>query len=122
MGQGIAILPKDDVLYAPISGEVTCMYKSKHAIGITSKHGVEVLLHIGIDTVRLDGLYFENFVNQGDNVNTGDKLVQFNRTKIQEEGYDITVMVIITNSSSYQEIKQVKLGEVHVKEHVLSIR
>ena len=94
IGEGVAILSADEDIYAPISGVISVLYKTKHAIGITSDNGVELLIHIGIDTVRLDGKYFKSYVQKGERIT-------YNQKQVQLEGYDTTIMVIVTNSKKY---------------------
>ncbi|MET3357580.1 UNVERIFIED_ORG: PTS system beta-glucosides-specific IIC component [Leuconostoc holzapfelii] len=101
MGRGIAIVPEADTLVSPIKGKVVAVYPSKHAIGLISDDGLEILLHVGIDTVQLNGEHFEQFVKQDQQVDVGDKLLVFDREAIQSAGYDITVMMIITNAENY---------------------
>jgi PTS system beta-glucosides-specific IIC component len=102
MGQGIAIKPASDEIVAPIDGKVTVTFDTNHAIGITDKMGSQVLIHIGVDTVNLKGAYFNSLVKKGDKVIQGQKLIEFDHAAIEQEGYDATVMMIITNSSEYQ--------------------
>ncbi len=104
LGNGVAILPEEGVLTSPVDGEIVSLFKTKHAIGIKSDTGAEILIHIGMDTVKLDGKYFESFVNQGDRVTTGQKLITFDMKKIQEEGYNLITPVVITNSANYADI------------------
>ena len=121
MGKGIAITPTDNVIVSPVNGEVTSLFKSKHAIGITSDDGVEILIHVGIDTVKLEGKYFESFVAQGQKVVTGDKLLEFDYKKIEEENYDSVVLMIVTNSSNYNSILPLANKEITKNEPILSI-
>lgn len=102
MGKGIAIVPESDDVVSPVNGTVMAVYPTKHALGIISDNGVEILIHIGIDTVNLNGEYFEQFVAQNQKVKIGDKLVKFDRNAIKGAGYDTTVMVIVTNTPNYE--------------------
>lgn len=102
MGKGIAIVPDDDQIVSPIVGTVAAVYPSKHAIGLISNGGVEVLIHVGIDTVQLNGKHFNQLVEQGQKVSVGTPLITFDRQAIQAAGYDPTVMVIITNTADYE--------------------
>lgn len=102
MGKGIAIVPDDDQIVSPIVGTVAAVYPSEHAIGLISNGGVEVLIHVGIDTVQLNGKHFNQLVEQGQKVSVGTPLITFDRQAIQEAGYDPTVMVIITNTADYE--------------------
>lgn len=107
MGQGMVILPDDNVVYAPFSGTITMLFDTHHAIGITSNRGAEVMIHIGIDTVKLNGKYFEALVKQGDSVSAGQPLIKFDRKKIEEEGYDLSTFVIVTNTNEYKDVRLV---------------
>ncbi|BDR59076.1 beta-glucoside-specific PTS transporter subunit IIABC [Xylocopilactobacillus apicola] len=104
MGKTVAIMPSDGVILAPVTGKVQMVFKTRHSIGLISDEGVEVMLHIGIDTVNLEGKYFESFVKEGDQVRVGQKLLEFDLAKIKESGYDPTVIVVITNSSNYLSV------------------
>lgn len=104
LGKGFGVIPTDDTLYSPANGVVSMVFPTKHAIGINTKDGAEVLIHIGIDTVQLEGEGFQSFVKAGDDVKVGDKLISFDNEAIKEKGYDTTVMVIVTNSNNYLDI------------------
>lgn len=104
MGRGLAIIPEDSIVHSPIQGTVTTIFETKHAIGLTSEQGVEVLLHIGLDTVNLKGQYFDVLVKEGDHITLGQPLVQCDFTKIQEAGYDPTVIMVITNSAEFPDL------------------
>ncbi|WP_290033132.1 sucrose-specific PTS transporter subunit IIBC [Ligilactobacillus cholophilus] len=113
MGDGAAIIPSDNTIYAPVSGKITVAYETKHAYGIQSDKGAEVLVHIGIDTVNLKGKHFESFVNQGQVVKKGDKLGTIDVDAVQKEGYDPTVMTVITNTANYIKVGHRKVDEIH---------
>ena len=98
------------------------MFQTKHAIGITTKNGVEILIHIGIDTVRLEGKYFENYIEQGQKVKAGDKLVEFDRENIEKEGLDTIVMLIITNSPNYSDVRLIASNNINVNEPLLEVK
>jgi len=102
MGKGIAIVPTDNVVTAPVSGTISAVFPTSHAIGMISDSGVEVLLHLGIDTVELEGKYFETLVQNKQAVSQGTPLIKFEPDKIKEAGYDPTVMLIITNTNQYE--------------------
>lgn len=104
MGKGYAIIPNDQYIYAPCDGTIVVLAQTKHAIGLQTKQGEELLIHIGIDTVELNGQYFESYVKQGDKVKKGDRLMKVDFQNIQKAGYDITTPVICTNSQNYQQI------------------
>ena len=92
-------------MLAPFDGEIVSVVESKHAVGIKSKDGVELLIHVGIDTVKMNGEGFTCFVNEGDTVKAGDKLVHFDRATIKEAGYSDMVVVLVTNSFEFDEVK-----------------
>lgn len=98
MGDGVGIIPQDGIVYSPFDGEVAAIFPTNHAIGLVNGKGVEILIHIGIDTVELNGEGFQSFVKQGDKVKAHDKLITFDLDKISKD-YDTTVMVIITNDN-----------------------
>jgi len=104
MGQGFAVVPTEGKVIAPVSGQVTAIFASKHAIGIRSENGMEILIHVGIDTVRLDGTHFELHVAQDQKIEPGDVLITFDIESIQAEGYDIITPVIFTNLSEERHI------------------
>ena len=102
MGRGVVIVPSQGELVSPVNGRVTVFFPTKHAIGILSDEGVEILMHIGMDTVNLEGKGFEGYVSQGDKVKAGEKLISFDIDLIKKAGYVTETPVIITNSDSYQ--------------------
>ena len=104
MGDGAAIIPEIGEVYAPFDGEVVSLFPTKHAIGLISNDGMEVLIHIGLDTVQLEGKYFTSHVNQGDSVTKGQLLVTFDIEKIHEAGFSTDTPIIITNTASYLDI------------------
>lgn len=104
MGQGVAIEPTDNRVLAPADGEVTVAYATHHAYGLKTTDGVEVLIHIGIDTVNLDGKGFESQVTQGQQVKKGDVLGTFDKQIIVDAGYPVTTMVIVTNTKEFADV------------------
>ena len=104
MGKGIAIKPEDGTIYAPIDGEVTAMFPTKHAIGIRSEDGVEILIHVGIDTVKLNGEHFSEIVHMDEHIKQGQKLLQFDDKELEKEGYDNHVIMIVTNTDDYLDV------------------
>lgn len=116
LGKGVAIIPSEGKLYAPASGVVSVLFPTKHAVGITTDSGAEILIHIGMDTVQLDGKFFDALVKQGDRVEKGQLLIEFDLDSIQNAGFDITTPVVVTDVKAYNlvaatEEKQVKWGE-----------
>ena len=116
IGKGIAIKPTEGKVVSPINGTVSAIFNTKHAIGLISDEGVEILIHVGLDTVKLEGKYFESYVKAGDKVKVNDLLVEFDIDAIENEGYETVTPVIITNHAKYldvvsREIKEVDMGE-----------
>ncbi|MCI8888313.1 MAG: PTS transporter subunit EIIC [Hungatella sp.] len=120
VGKGGAVIPAEGSIYAPASGTVTMVFPGSHAIGITSDTGIELIVHIGIDTVKLEGKGFESHVKNGDKVEKGQLLVKFDQEEIRRQ-YDITTMVIVTNTNQFLDIVPVKTGEVEVGEDLLAV-
>lgn len=112
MGKGLGIVPADGHVYAPISGTVKAAMKSGHAYGIKSPDGVEVLVHIGIDTVQMNGRGFSPAVNRGDHVKAGDLLAVVDLDVVAEAGYDPTTLVVITNTAQLTDVVPVAQGTV----------
>lgn len=104
LGKGIGIKPLGNQIAAPEDGEITCVFPTKHAIGLTTNSGVELLIHIGVDTVELEGRHFKTFVEQGDKVKKGQVLVEADFFSIEKEGYDTTIMVVVTNTEQFLDI------------------
>ncbi|EFM30231.1 PTS system, beta-glucoside-specific, IIABC component [Streptococcus gallolyticus subsp. gallolyticus TX20005] len=104
MGDGVVILPETTDVYAPFDGTIATLFPTKHAIGLVSDKRAEILIHIGINTVDLNGEGFKAFVKQGDSVTKGDKLISFDKVAIENAGYSSQTMVIITNGSNYNQI------------------
>ncbi len=104
LGKGLAILPTDGKLYSPVDGEIMTLFKTKHAIGVKSTTGVEILMHVGMDTVKLEGKYFEAKVSQGDHVKKGDILLEFDIDAIKGAGYSMVTPVLITNHEKFADL------------------
>lgn len=117
IGKGIAILPDEGKVYAPVDGEITVLFQTGHALGITTEDQLELLIHVGIDTVSLDGKYFSVHVKQGDKIKKGDLLLEFDIENIKKEGYQTVTPILVTNKEDYLDIlpanqnKKVKVGE-----------
>ncbi|WP_049627665.1 beta-glucoside-specific PTS transporter subunit IIABC [Bacillus sp. JFL15] len=121
MGKGFAILPEEGAAVSPVEGRVTAVFKTKHAIGITSARGAEILIHIGLDTVRLDGRHFEMHVKEGNAVAPGDLLITFDIEEIKAAGFDVMTPVIITNTDQYLFTDVKKRGMVKPNEALLAL-
>ncbi|WP_028392494.1 beta-glucoside-specific PTS transporter subunit IIABC [Bacillus cihuensis] len=121
MGKGLAIYPEEGIVVSPVSGTVTTIFKTKHALGITSENGAEILIHVGLDTVKLEGKHFTAHVREGDFVQVGDILVTFDMNAIKSEGYDLITPVIITNTDLYRSIKEMKEGKIDIREPFMTL-
>lgn len=104
LGRGILIYPEKGEVRAPFDGTVMTLFPTKHAMGMVSEAGLELLIHVGLDTVQLEGKYFESLVQQGERVKQGDLLLRFDKKKIEEEGYSLETPVIVTNYTDYLDI------------------
>ncbi len=122
LGQGVAIEPTEGKLFAPCDAKVDLVFDTKHAINLVTADGVEILLHIGIDTIKLNGKYYEAHVKSGDNVKKGDLLVSFDIDGIKKEGYKTTTPMIICNSDDYSSIKSVASGTITPGQNILSVQ
>ena len=111
-GKGMAVEPADGRITAPFDGEVVTVFRTKHVIGLRSSEGVELMIHIGIDTVELEGKYFTAHVADGDFVKAGDLLMEFDKQAIEAAGYETVVPVIVTNTGSYLDIITSEEGAV----------
>lgn len=107
LGDGFAVKPTGQEVVAPVSGTITTLFPTKHAIGIKTDEALEVLIHLGIDTVELKGEPFKLFVEQGDSVKAGDKLAEMDIADVADHGLDNTVMVVYTNMDLLKEVKDV---------------
>lgn len=121
MGDGIMIMPEDKTVFAPCDGEILFVFPSKHAVGIKTNDGFEILIHIGINTVELNGEGFETFVNAGDIVKKGDKLIGFDIEYIKDKVPSMATPFIFTSLSENQRVRLIKEGKVNALEDVLII-
>lgn len=121
LGQGIAFIPSDGKVYAPISGRVSMLFPTKHAIGIKSNKGVEILIHIGLDFIKLNGEHFIAHVQAGEKVRKGELILEFDIEKIKEKKLDLTSVAIITNTNEFQEIKLSENKNIERKQEVMNV-
>ncbi|UOE93904.1 beta-glucoside-specific PTS transporter subunit IIABC [Alkalihalobacillus sp. LMS39] len=121
MGKGIAIEPTVGEVVSPVEGTVSAVFPTGHAIGLTTNDGAEILIHIGINTVQLNGKHFTPAVKQGDTVKEGDLLVSFDLENIKEAGFDVTTPIIITNTDQYLEVIETEQVEIQAKEPLLTV-
>ena len=122
MGQGIAVKPSQDVVYAPADAEVAIVFPTGHAYGLRTANGAEILIHVGIDTVSMNGEGFNQKVNQGDKVKAGDVLGTFDSAKIAAAGLDNTTMVIVTNTADFASVNPVASGSVAKGDAVIEVK
>lgn len=122
LGKGAAVIPSDNRICAPIDGKVTTMFPTGHAAAVTGDNGVAVLIHVGLDTVKLKGEHFTIHVSDGQEVKKGDLLMEADIEKIREAGYDVITPVIICNSDDYSEICMEESGDVAQGDVILKLK
>ena len=121
LGEGVAIKPEEGKLYSPCRGKVEMVFDTKHAINLVSDQGCEILLHIGIDTVKLGGKYFDVHVSDGQEIHKGELLISFDLDGIKGEGYETTTPMIICNTGDYDSVRAVNSGKISVGEKLVKI-
>ncbi len=122
LGKGTAVLPEEGRVIAPFDGKVTALFPTSHAVGLTGKDGVEVLIHIGLNTVELEGKHYHALVAQEDEVKAGQPLVEFDIDAIKAAGYDVVTPVVVTNADQFEEIQTVAEGSVNPMDVLLQVR
>lgn len=122
LGKGAAIIPEKGVVYAPFDGKVDAVFETGHALGLVSEDGVELLIHVGIDTVNLKGKYFTPKKKSGDTMKKGDILLEFDIDKIKADGYDVTTPIIISNTEQFAKVKACEDKVVTKKSKLLSVQ
>ena len=120
LGDGIGILADSEIITAPFDGVIETVAETGHAIGLTGSNGMEMLIHIGVDTVKMNGKGFTPLVKEGDKVSKGQQILKFSKKEIQAAGYNDTVVVLVTNSSDLENMKIVKTGKVNAGEIVFT--
>ncbi len=121
LGNGVAIEPTVGVAVSPVDGTVETLFKTNHAIGIVTESGAEILIHIGMDTVKLDGKHFTAKIAQGDVVKMGQPLVEFDIEAIKAEGYSLVTPVVVTNSDNFESINFTFDRNVEIKEELIKL-
>lgn len=121
LGQGVAIMPSDGKVVAPVNGVVTTLFPSLHAIGILSDEGVEVLIHIGLNTVQLEGRGFESFIKQGDKITKGQAILKFDIDVIKEAGYSVVTPIVVTNSSQFLDVVQTESKNIELEDNLITV-
>ena len=122
LGKGVAVVPSDMRICSPVDGKVSARFPTGHAAAVTSKEGVEILIHVGLDTVKLKGRYFTVYAHEGQEVKKGELLLEADIEKIQAEGYDITTPIVICNSDDFSKIQITEPGVVFQGEEILNVQ
>jgi PTS system sucrose-specific IIC component len=121
LGDGVGIEPEIGEVIAPFDGEISSVTDTKHAVGISGPQGMEVLIHVGVDTVNMKGDGFELLVHEGDKIKAGQKLIRFDISKIKAAGYSTTTAVLLTNSDDFSDLKVLKNGQTDFMEKLLAV-
>lgn len=121
MGLGVAVEPSEGKVYAPADGEVSMLFDTFHAIGIQTKAGAEILIHVGMDTVQLNGQFFTPHIENGAKIKKGDLLLEFDMDQIKAAGYELTTPIIITNADNYTDVKAIEGKEMKVGETIIQL-
>jgi PTS system beta-glucosides-specific IIC component/PTS system sucrose-specific IIC component len=121
LGEGIAIEPVDGIVSSPIDGKISLIFETKHAVAIETDAGTEILIHVGIDSVKMNGEGFKAFVNNGDKVKAGDKLLEVDLDLLREKASSIITPIVITNSDKFKFVKPLKIGDVKLKDKLISV-
>lgn len=122
LGKGFAIAPAEGKVVAPFDGKIAAIFPTKHAIGLVSETGVEILIHVGLNTVELNGKYFEALVEADEIVKKGQPILTFDLEKIQAAGYDTQVLIVVTNTPQYSSIETIGSGQTDCDEAILAVR
>lgn len=121
LGKGFAIEPTNGQVFSPIDGTVVTVFHTMHAIGLKTDAGLELLVHIGLNTVELNGKHFTPFVETGDRVSVGDLMMKFDRTEIMKSGYKVDTLVIVSNTDQYKAFTPLNEGDVSEGDEVLRV-
>ena len=121
LGEGVAVIPSEGKVYSPCDGYAEKVFDTGHAVNLVSDSGCEILIHIGIDTVKLAGKYFEVYIKDGQKIRKGDLLISFDIAAIKKEGYDVTTPVVICNSDDYERIEPVAGENISAGEKILAL-
>ena len=123
MGKGIAIVPEGNTICAPCDGKIAMIADSKHAIGLQTSNGIEMIIHVGMNTVELEGEHYQPLVSLQQNVQKGDKILEFDHEAIQAKGYSLVTPIVITNTNECQSIESIPESgsKIQVNQPILSI-
>ncbi len=122
LGKGVAIQPEDGKIYAPADGTIEMLFDTKHAVSMTTTEGVELLVHIGLDTVALKGEHFTAHKGNGDAVKKGDLLISIDLEAVKAAGYDVITPMVVCNTSDYQTVEAVTGSDVNPGDTVLILK
>ena len=122
LGKGFAIVPQEGKVYAPFDGILDLVYDTKHALGLTSKDGIEVLIHVGLNTVELNGTHYTAHAESGDAIKKGQLLLEFDIDAIKKAGYDVTTPVLVTNADEYEDVHVEKTGAIQIEEKAIVVK
>lgn len=121
LGQGVAVIPSEGKIFAPIDGEIGMVFDTLHAVSLTSENGVEILIHVGLDTVKMNGEGFVGHVQAGDKVKKGDLLLEVDLDQVKEAGYDIITPMLICNTDDYASVEGLSGKDVNPGDDVIRI-
>lgn len=121
LGEGIAVMPEEGAVYAPVDGMISAFFQTGHAIGMTTENGVQLLIHVGMDTVQLEGKGFKPLAAAGDIVKKGQKLLEFDMDFIKKQGYSLVTPVLVANSSEFDQIICEEKNHVQQGETLLTV-
>ena len=121
LGKGAAVVPVEGKVVAPVDGTIVTLFPTNHAIAIETNSGVEILIHVGLDTVQLDGKYFYPKVKEGDKIKKGDLILEFDIDEIKKAGYVLTTPIIVTNTDEYLDVLEMKKENVEFGDELITI-
>ena len=121
LGKGAAVVPVEGKVVAPVDGTIVTLFPTNHAIAIETNSGVEILIHVGLDTVQLDGKYFYPKVKEGDKIKKGDLMLEFDIDEIKKAGYVLTTPIIVTNTDEYLDVLEMKKENVEFGDELITI-
>ncbi|MDD3746794.1 MAG: PTS glucose transporter subunit IIA [Anaerostipes sp.] len=120
LGDGFAVVSNGDTICAPADARISMIFPSKHVVGLTFTDGMEIIIHIGINTVNEEGKGFEAFCKQGQKVKRGDPLIRIDRVYLEDKGYDLSIIVVFTNKNTYKEVVFENVKEVIAGESIVA--